>query len=43
MQQIAMIEKNVANYYVYDWEKACMPIDGENYTIEGCIPAYFHW
>jgi hypothetical protein len=28
--------------YVWDWQKACMLIDGEKYTIEGCIPAYFH-
>jgi hypothetical protein len=36
-----MIEKNVASCYVWDWEKACMLIDGEKYMIEGC--AYFHW
>jgi hypothetical protein len=41
VQQMAMIEKNVANCYVWDWEKVCMPIDGEKYTIKGCIRAYF--
>jgi hypothetical protein len=20
-----------------------VPIDGQKYTIEGCIPTYFHW
>jgi hypothetical protein len=24
-------------------DRACMLIDGEKYTIEGRIPAYFHW
>jgi hypothetical protein len=40
---MTMIEKNVANCDVWDWEKTCMTIDGEKYTIEGCIPAYLQW
>jgi hypothetical protein len=43
MEQMAMIEKNVASCYVWNWEKSCMPINGEKYTTEGYIPAYFHW